>query len=185
MRSESERERRGAQRLSDKNERTWLTPLVAGCIAIKRRIHQLKDNQKHYVILNCFSTVSYSMLPVVYLSLESVGSIVHRSDDLLATYSRDVVKVNFTACLHVVGMACYQIMFAPFSRYKAKDILKGRVRACEDRSDELPRRVRLEINVANTSLVAVRPPDGRRAHHVYRFHHDLPLPLGHEANRPR
>ena len=98
----------------------------SGCIAIKRRIHLLKPKQKHIVILNCFTTVAYSMLPIVYLSLESIGSIVHRKDKNLSTYSRDIAKVNFIACLHILGMACYQILFAPYSRYKAKDILKGK-----------------------------------------------------------
>ncbi|GMH61064.1 hypothetical protein TrST_g372 [Triparma strigata] len=94
------------------------------CVAMKFRCHRLPLEKKTEVISNCFSTVGYAMLPIVYLSLESIGSVLHRNT-LSFGGSRDIVKVNFLACMHVFGISAYQIFYAPFSKYKAKDILKG------------------------------------------------------------
>ncbi|GMH55195.1 hypothetical protein TL16_g01843, partial [Triparma laevis f. inornata] len=94
------------------------------CMAMKFRCHRLPLKKKNEVVTNAFFTVGYAMLPIVYLSLESIGSVLHRNN-LEFGGSRDIVKVNFLACMHVFGIAAYQIFYAPFSRYKAKDILKG------------------------------------------------------------
>ena len=96
---------------------------IASCIlfflrAITKKMRSMDDEEIDKVVKNCFTTIAYSMLPVVYLTLESVGWVLLQSTTSGFGGPRGVVKVNFVACTHVFAIATYQILFAPVNKYR-------------------------------------------------------------------
>ena len=97
---------------------------------LRLRIRRMCDDETIYGILeNSFTTFASLTLPVVYLSLESVGWIcfLGLEDEALFSSSRSVVKVNFLACMHLFGVLIYSLYFSFFSRYDGGEILRGRL----------------------------------------------------------
>jgi hypothetical protein len=94
---------------------------------IRRQMRNMNEEEVDRVVKNNFSTISYSMLPIVYLTLESIGWILLEKEKGGFGGPRNIVKVNFVACMHIFCMTTYQTHFSPVQRYKLSDMLKGKV----------------------------------------------------------
>jgi hypothetical protein len=101
---------------------------------VKKMIHGLSDDVTSALVLSNFQTLTYMIVPIIYLTLEGVGLLVGEKSDLdglLYSVTDDaisnVINVNFRACMHIFGIAVVKIFFVPFSSDSFENILKGNV----------------------------------------------------------
>ena len=100
-------------------------------LLLRKRIrHTFEDDISIYKILeNAHSTMTALSVPVIYLSLESVGwiSSLPEEDEEIFNDSRSVVNVNFVASMHLFGVLVMNTYFKPFTitRYDLFEFLKG------------------------------------------------------------
>jgi hypothetical protein len=81
------------------------------------------------------------MIPLMYLTLEGIGMLIGNPNPPKATEEmeidtevgfdeafsmvKNIIKVNFMACMHIFGIGVYSIFFKPFSPFTVQDILRG------------------------------------------------------------
>jgi len=100
---------------------------------VKRMVHDLGDETTAALVRENFATLSYMIIPIMYLSLEGIGLLIggNALDGMTNAESfaliTNIVKVNFQACIHIFGIAVVRIYFAPFAPSTIEDILKGNI----------------------------------------------------------